>query len=84
MNEICIPLSAVAVAGEDDMTPPDVGDDVSFTVDGKITRVDNSNAYVEITKANGEDMPAMSDGMDGDTDDQELEALAFKRMAEES
>lgn len=66
-NEVCIPTSALAVAG----TPPAAGDDVEVTLKGKVTRTDGDNTCFTPTEANGQPIDA-EDAEDGG-DDEEAE-----------
>lgn len=52
-NEQCVPLASLAADG----TPPAEGDEVTYTVKGKITRVDGDNAYVTATTINDQPVP---------------------------
>lgn len=51
-NEQCVPSAALAI----DSTPPAVGDDVQYTVKGKVTRIEGECTYVEPDTIN--DQPA--------------------------
>lgn len=68
-TDLCANLSTLAVQG----TPPAVGDMVSVTVEGTVTRIDGEHAYITPEKINGEDV---SHGNDGSTDDGGMEAKA--------
>lgn len=55
-QEDCVPLDALAVPDAesgDQMTNPDVGDRVSYTVEGTVKRIAGANAYVERDAVNG-------------------------------
>ncbi len=59
-NEQCVPLDALAMPDEgEQMTPPAEGDPVSYTVEGKVTRVTGNMAYVKVETINGK--PAESE-----------------------
>lgn len=58
-GEVCVPLSAVAVnEDENASTPPDVGDEITVTLGGKVTRVEGDMVYFSPATANGEPIPA--------------------------
>ena len=53
-NEQCVPLEALAMPEEgDQLANPEPGDLVSYTVEGKVTRVEGQKAYVEPETVNG-------------------------------
>ena len=53
-QEFCVPLATLSMPGEgDQMTPPEVGDVVTASVEGKVTKIDGDNAYVKPTSING-------------------------------
>lgn len=73
-EEVCVPLSAVAVnEDENASTPPDVGDDITVTLGGKVTRVEGDKIYFNPATANGEPIPA-NDENSGD--DQPADPMA--------
>ena len=50
-----VPLAALATPDEgDQMANPEVGDMVSYQVEGKIARIDGDDAFVTAEKVNGE------------------------------
>lgn len=54
-REQCVPVEALAMPDEaEKMTPPEVGDRVSYTVEGKVSRIEGPNAYVTVETVNGE------------------------------
>lgn len=58
-TEQCVPLDALSRPDDQEqMQTPEVGDAVSYTVDGKITRVEGGNAYVQPSAVNGNDVSA--------------------------
>ncbi len=57
-GEVCVPLSAVAIADGDQQTEPEAGDQVSVTLEGKVVRVADGKVYFKADTANGEPMPA--------------------------
>jgi len=52
--EMCVPLSSLAMPGEDEkMNTPDVGDPIQLQVEGTLTRIEGENAYVSPKSVNG-------------------------------
>jgi hypothetical protein len=57
-QEQCVPLSALSMPDDQEqMTPPAVGDQVSYQVEGKVTRIEGDEAYVQPTSINGQALP---------------------------
>jgi len=55
--EMCVPLASLAQPDEgEQMQTPEVGDPVTMTVEGKITRVEGENAYVTPSAVNGREV----------------------------
>lgn len=53
--EDCVPLDALAMPDEtEQMETPAVGDKTQYTVEGTITRIEGSNAYVKKSAVNGQ------------------------------
>ncbi|MDE2099806.1 MAG: hypothetical protein KGL39_21315 [Patescibacteria group bacterium] len=53
-SENCVPLEALAMPGQDEkLNTPDVGDPVSYQVEGKVTRIEGDMAYVAPETVNG-------------------------------
>lgn len=53
--EMCVPLTSLGQPDEQDaMQPPAVGDPVTFTTEGTISRIEGPNAYVAPTAVNGQ------------------------------
>lgn len=70
-NTDTVPLKALGMPDEkEQMTPPEVGDEVSYQVTGKVTAINGGLATIERMTINGQ---SVDDG-DGDTGDTE-EAL---------
>lgn len=82
-NEICVPSSAVGEheEGAGDAVLPAVGDEVSVTVTGKVSRVEGGNVYFTPDTANGEPIKPAGGPMDGAED---TEASMDKMMSEEA
>lgn len=91
MNELCVPVSAISLAGEDNSdVAPEAGDQVSVTVEGKVSRIEGGQAYVTPETANGEPMggPEQPPGPPheepaGETEDQEMAGLRRDMMNQE-
>jgi hypothetical protein len=61
-GEMCVPLDALAMPGEDEqLTNPEPGDPVTFNVGGKVSRVEGSNAYVTPETVNGKPVEKAAD-----------------------
>lgn len=59
--EIPVPLSSVAMPGEDDkMQSPEQGDPVQFQVEGKISRIEGDTAFVAVESVNGKPVDEMA------------------------
>lgn len=59
-NEICVPVSALAITGEgEEQVAPEPGDRVSVQIEGKVSRVEGDNVYLAAEMANGEPMTGM-------------------------
>lgn len=55
MADQCVPAAALAVPDEgEQMAAPEVGDKVTYTVEGKVTRVEGEQVYVAPETINGE------------------------------
>jgi hypothetical protein len=83
-SEVCVPLSALAMPdGEngDQMANPEVGDKVTFTVDGAVTRIEGDNAYVEPEAVNGQ--PVEGEAGEEQGDDQAPENQADQADSQE-
>lgn len=53
--DMCVPLSSLGQPDEqDNMQAPAVGDPVTMTVEGSISRVEGPNAYITPTAVNGQ------------------------------
>jgi hypothetical protein len=53
-DEDCIPLSSLSMPDDQEqMQNPEVGDMVNYSVEGKVTRIEGENAYVQKTAING-------------------------------
>lgn len=74
-GEHCVPAAALAVDG----TPPAAGDDVEYTVRGKVTRLEGDKAYVQAETVNGEPVPAAAAP---DADDPMVAAMAADAESE--
>lgn len=67
-NEQCVPAAALAADG----TPPAVGDEVEYTIKGKVTRVEGEMAYVDPASCN--DQPIAQKPAGPDTQDDVMDA----------
>jgi len=71
----CLPVSALAVEG----TMPEVGDSVEYTVKGRVSRIEGTEAYVMPEMVNGEPA-ALAPEAGADAPD---EMMAAARKADE-
>lgn len=56
-NEQCVPVAALQQPDDsDELVTPEIGDVVSYTVEGKISRIEGDKAYVTVETANGKPM----------------------------
>ena len=56
-NEQCVPVAALQQPDDSDqLVTPEIGDAVSYTVEGKISRIEGDKAYVTVETANGKPM----------------------------
>lgn len=79
--EQCVPVKALAVPEEgEQLVAPEVGDRVSYTIEGKVTRVEGEQAYVQPETVNGE---AIADAKPEPTAEQQ-EAGAYAQLEEEA
>lgn len=70
-DEFCVPVDALAMPDEQEqMTPPEVGDPVTFQVDGKVTRIEGGKAYIDPTAINGKDVSEPTEEAEPTLDDQ--------------
>lgn len=59
MNQLCVPLSSLAQAGEDDsMENPTPGDKGQVNVEWTLDRVEGDKAYIRVDAVNGEELEA--------------------------
>ena len=81
-NEICVPASAVSLAGEGgESVAPEVGDAVSGTIEGKVARVEGGQVYVTLDSLNGEPIDSGKMGHEG-MEPPEMEDSEESLMAE--
>jgi hypothetical protein len=82
-NEICVPASAVSLAGEGgESVAPEKGDAVSGTVEGKVSRSEGGKVYVTLETLNGEPLEADPMGAGGMMEPPEMEDSEESLMAE--
>lgn len=63
-----IPIEALQQPDEgDQLTAPEVGDEVDFTVSGKVTRIEGAFAYVLPSTVNGQEVKGDAPAEGGDT-----------------
>ena len=53
-GELCVSAKSLAIQDGGESVPPAVGDTVSFTVEGKVSRIEGGEVYVTPMTANGE------------------------------
>lgn len=69
--EDAVPLDALSQPDEQEaMTPPAVGDKVSYSKEGTVSRIDGNKAFVTVTHVNGQEVKpdapeAMPDALAG-------------------
>ncbi len=82
-GEQCVPIGALATLDEgEQMTPPEVGDKVSYTVEGKVTRIVGDQAYVQPESVNGEPVDQAQDKPEASPEEQESQD--FAKLQEEA
>jgi hypothetical protein len=65
----CVPLDALAMPDDQEqMTPPAVGDEVNYSVTGKVTAINGANAIIERKTINGQPVDEKED--DSQPDDE--------------
>ena len=58
-NEFPVPLSALAMPGEDEkMNAPGLGDPVQLQAEGTVTRIEGETAFVSVKTVNGQPLTA--------------------------
>ena len=70
-NELCIAKDAIASDGP----VPEMGDQVTFEVAGRVARIEGTNIYVEADTANGVPLPAPTEEPK-EMDDDDLRSMA--------
>lgn len=85
ISQVCVPVSALAIEGDEGSAAPVEGDSVDFNVSGSVDKIDGKNAYVTITKVNGNDLPDSSEENSESAPEAsaEGEALRGKAMAQD-
>lgn len=76
-SEVCVPSAALAITDGEGSAVPEPGDQVSVTLEGKVTRVEGDNIYFQADMANGQPMPQAAM-----TEDEQLQAEANALRAE--
>lgn len=72
--DMCVPLSSLAQPDEqENMQQPAVGDPVTMTVEGTISRVEGPNAYVTPSAVNGNKLDNTSQQPD---EESQLQSMA--------
>lgn len=79
-TEQCVPVDALAMPDDgEQLTPPAAGDRVSYQVEGKVTRIDGKNAYVQPETVNGQPIESgkaePNEGQPPEEDAQQLQGL---------
>jgi len=83
-NCLIVKADSLAQAGEDGgANAPEVGDEVEITVTGKVTQLENGEAYVMAETVNGD--PVVSESSESPSDDNQdpSEADLYKLAEEE-
>ena len=74
--EQCIPLAALSQPDDSDqLTQPEVGDAVDYTVTGKVTRIEGDMAYVMAEAVNGQDVKAATPTPAAEAETETLQSL---------
>lgn len=82
-NEVCVPASSLQMPGQDEMMMnPEIGDPVTMTIEGKVSRIEegSGNAYVTMDTVNGH---AVNSEAEKTTDSQGEEFSQLRDMAKE-
>ena len=77
-NELCVPLETLQMPGQDDqMMNPEMGDPVTVTIEGKVSRIDTAtgNAYVAMETANGKPLTQAAEKVTDTPGDQDFAQL---------
>jgi hypothetical protein len=88
MSEVCVPINSLKRPGEDEqMQNPAEGDVVSLYAEGKVSRIDGDNAYIQVDSVNGKPMnpeaakttnnPGMDENRDNDFEQLKTEATGM-------
>lgn len=84
-SEQCVPTEALAMPDSDEqMTAPEVGDPVSYTVEGKVTRVDGKNTYVKAETINGKPVEQEAQSEEPMADGQGEDAAGLQQLQDEA
>lgn len=75
-SEQCVPLESLAMPGEDEkLNNPEVGDPVSYQVEGKVTRISGEMAYVAPATVNGKPVTPEAEATNDTSEDQDKAEL---------
>ena len=70
-----VPMSALEMPDEQEqMTPPEVGDEVSYQVSGKVVSINGANAVIARTTINGQEVGGAEETAEPNEKDLESEA----------
>lgn len=74
-REQCVPVSALSMPDDQEqMANPEVGDVVTYQVEGKVTRVEGDEAYVQPTSINGHELESQEEEQQEPTEDEKDQA----------
>lgn len=80
-GEDCVSLSSLATPDDQEqMAEPEVGDTVTYQVEGKVTRIENGSAYVKRVSVNGEPV-AENKAVGAGAEPEEAEGAALRDEA---
>jgi hypothetical protein len=80
-QELDIPADAVAIEG----TPPEKGDEIEFTIKGRVVRSEGQNISVEPLECNGQKIDVAAEASESEPDeDPEASMMKAAKKADDS
>lgn len=77
-REMCVSANSLAIGDETESATPQVGDEVEFTVTGKVSRAEGGNVYVTPSTINGSPVEA-TEGSEDAAFESEMENMLNER-----